>query len=540
MASNKSVTVLAPNGRRQNVKITPNSTILQILEEVCQKQGYSSKRWDIKHFNKVLDANSIMRFTGLPNNATLEMAPRSNDREMSIVKIGLQLENGQRVMGDFPPDTSLMDIVKNLCPNEESDNTVITYMHQEVHGRDKLNEMTLQSLGLNDGRAMLRLLHRDLDKLNTQAHVAGQLNSKPSIKSNESRSSKAAKKATNMAQNVTSQIKKAFDPMSMLKNEKGHNNNDKNKNFPKSGGHKLGEGPSSSSTSGTNVNKKNQKQQQKNVSEEKPQQSEIKENNSEVMDCIEATESNISPQEPEDTTEYIGERNALIFSQEGARAVPREDLPDNFFDLTVDDAKVLIRDAKRQRDQLEGGPLMTNALRELEKSTTTLKKLNKYRKTIIRIQFPNKMVLQAIFTPLETVQIVKDFVKNYLANPEQSFDLYVTPPKKNLNPQNRLVDENLVPSAIIYYSGLSELKSELKNKCIDPNIASAQAIKSRMAMTRVNQSNSTIESETSDENITTNLSSPVETSSTSMSNTLQENATKITNYAPKWFQRAFK
>lgn len=31
MASNKSVTVLAPNGRRQNVKITPNTTILQVI-----------------------------------------------------------------------------------------------------------------------------------------------------------------------------------------------------------------------------------------------------------------------------------------------------------------------------------------------------------------------------------------------------------------------------------------------------------------------------------------------------------------------------
>lgn len=63
-----------------------------------------------------------------------------------------------------------------------------------------------------------------------------------------------------------------------------------------------------------------------------------------------------------------------------------------------------------------------------------------------------------------------------------------------------------------------------------------------MAMTRVNK-NISIESEASDENITTNLSSPGETSTSSMSsmtNTLQENATKVTTYAPKWFKRAFK
>lgn len=125
--------------------------------------------------------------------------------------------------------------------------------------------MTLKSLGLNDGRAMLRLLHRDLTKLNTQAHVAGQLNSK-SNKSNDNKPSKAVKKASNMAQNVTSQIKKALDPISMLKAEKG---NDKNKNFPKSGGHKLGEGPSpSGATSGSTGALKNQKQQNISVVKE--------------------------------------------------------------------------------------------------------------------------------------------------------------------------------------------------------------------------------------------------------------------------------
>lgn len=88
-----------------------------------------------RHFNQVLDASSIIRFTGLPNNATLEMTPRSSDRATSMVKIGIQLENGQRLMGDFSPDTSLIEIVKNLCPNEERDNTVITYMHQEVSNK---------------------------------------------------------------------------------------------------------------------------------------------------------------------------------------------------------------------------------------------------------------------------------------------------------------------------------------------------------------------------------------------------------------------
>lgn len=113
----------------------------------------------------------------------------------------------------------------------------------------------------------------------------------------------------------------------------------------------------------------------------------------------------------------------MIFNQAGAKAIPREDLPDNFFELTVDDAKALLRDAKRQREEIVESPLITNAQRELDRNKSTLNKLHKYRRTIIRIQFPNQMVLQGIFGPLETVQMLKDFVKEYLADPQEEFVL---------------------------------------------------------------------------------------------------------------------
>jgi len=54
-----------------------------------------------------------------------------------------------------------------------------------------------------------------------------------------------------------------------------------------------------------------------------------------------------------------------------------------------------------------------------------------------------------------------------------------TPPKHILNPDARLVDENLVPSAIIYYSGQSLLKSSVKAKLTDPRAAGIEAVKSR-------------------------------------------------------------
>ncbi|XP_008543249.1 tether containing UBX domain for GLUT4 [Microplitis demolitor] len=534
MASNKSVTVLAPNGRRQNVKITPNTTILQVLEEVCQKQGYASKKWDLKHFNTILDVNSIFRFTGLPNNAQLEMTPRPTEREMSVVTIGIQLENGQRLMGDFNPDTSLNEIINTLCSNEQADDTVIVYMHQELHGRDNLEKTTLQSLGLNSGRAMLRLIHRDLNKLNTQAHVAGQLNSKPSKSSDKERGGKNSQKSSGTS--VTDQIKKAInDPLALLRSEKsdkGHNKNGGNKSggskkMPGSG-HVLGRGESKIETA---------VQAEEHAKVETGYEQITTEND--AMETNQDTHSDIV-NEPID---FLGERNALVFNQAGAQAVPHEDLPDNFFDLTVDDAKSLLRDAKRQRDDIEGAPLTTNAQRKLERDRATLNKLHKYRRTILRIQFPNQMVLQGIFGPLETVQMVKDFVKGYLADSEQDFTLYCTPPKKNLTPQSRLIDENLVPSAIIYYSGPSELKADLNKKLVDPKIASVHAIKSRIAMTRNDpdnsgDSNANIEPETIQIRETIQNNSVPSSSSGEGSNVF--NTDRIKNYTPKWFKNAFK
>jgi len=119
----------------------------------------------------------------------------------------------------------------------------------------------------------------------------------------------------------------------------------------------------------------------------------------------------------------LGERNALAFNQAGTRAVPRDELPDSFFDLDLHDARTLMRDAKRRREQLEDAPLLTEAQRKLDQDKRILDQLNKYRRTVIRIQFPDQYVLQGLFGPLETLQTVKDFVKRYLDNPDCEFTI---------------------------------------------------------------------------------------------------------------------
>lgn len=68
-------------------------------------------------------------------------------------------------------------------------------------------------------------------------------------------------------------------------------------------------------------------------------------------------------------------------------------------------------------------PFMTEKLRNLEKEKTLLGVIHKYTKAVIRIYFPNQLVLQGIFRPLETVQQIKDFVNCYLEQPDAEFSL---------------------------------------------------------------------------------------------------------------------
>ena len=45
-----SVNVLCPNGHRVTVKVTPTTSVLHIVEEVCKKKGFDANQFAIKRF----------------------------------------------------------------------------------------------------------------------------------------------------------------------------------------------------------------------------------------------------------------------------------------------------------------------------------------------------------------------------------------------------------------------------------------------------------------------------------------------------------
>uniref|UniRef100_A0A2R9C0X6 ASPSCR1 tether for SLC2A4, UBX domain containing n=1 Tax=Pan paniscus TaxID=9597 RepID=A0A2R9C0X6_PANPA len=110
------VSVLAPNGRRHTVKVTPSTVLLQVLEDTCRRQDFNPCEYDLKFQRSVLDLSLQWRFANLPNNAKLEMVPASRSREgpENMVRIALQLDDGSRLQDSFCSGQTLWELLSHF------------------------------------------------------------------------------------------------------------------------------------------------------------------------------------------------------------------------------------------------------------------------------------------------------------------------------------------------------------------------------------------------------------------------------------------
>lgn len=128
---------------------------------MCEKHKFDPNEYDLKHHKRILDLTTSFRFSGLPNNAQLEMVEAQKKRQNAEVELVVQLSDGTRSEGKFTPNITLLSIIEQLCPNElTGDDLVAIYMRTNV-ANNQLNSTTLKELGLISGRAIIRLMHRD-------------------------------------------------------------------------------------------------------------------------------------------------------------------------------------------------------------------------------------------------------------------------------------------------------------------------------------------------------------------------------------------
>lgn len=104
---------------------------MDIIAVIC-RFTFISLATGYRHNRQILDPNTIFRFTGLPNNAQLEMVACTRARSTSNVTLGIQPEDGERVLREFPPDATLARALTEMYPDPDLERAVLIYMHREV------------------------------------------------------------------------------------------------------------------------------------------------------------------------------------------------------------------------------------------------------------------------------------------------------------------------------------------------------------------------------------------------------------------------
>ncbi|XP_026216258.1 tether containing UBX domain for GLUT4 [Anabas testudineus] len=532
-ASGTTVTVLTPNGRRQTVKVSPNTPLLQVLEDVCKKHGFNPEDHGLKFQRTVVDLTLPWRFANLPNNAKLEMVTSSRKQAVadSQVRIALQMEDGSRLQGSFSCGQSLWELLTHFPQtsvselSESGSTPVCVYMRDEVSGEEALKKTTLKSLGLTGGSAIVRfLLKKDKspgeadggEVIETVAMPATPVAKETTPKSSslpdpappcpETSPTDVPIKGSGhdwpmetlrMPTPVSStssfpvQLEEVPSPQTSVRPKippvgrempeedgeeagpSGLNSQDSSSasSAPSApfipfsgGGQRLG-----GLDAGAVAHSLSSSLSPLTAAVESPKAKKAKPSyNSSAKHQATSGQRGEDFDHMEEFLEPV-EREPLIYHLDlvSCHSERHEDLPDEFFEVTVDDVRKRFAQLKSERKLLEEAPLMTKSLREAQMK----EKMDRYPKVVLRVQFPDRHVLQGFFRPLETVGAVRTFVRSHLEDPQLSFYLFITPPKTILDdPSATLFQANLFPGALVYFGSDVKtdfyIKGELLKSCV--------------------------------------------------------------------------
>jgi len=448
-----SLTVLCPNGHRQKVTTTPNMSLQQVIETVCQKKGFDANKHKLVHHRTKLDLSSTIRFSGLPNNCLIEMEELTEDElrnvKESLVSVCLQVPSGERIIKDFACISTLEEILTNtdqekLGLPQEGEEPVLVYLRNEIIGA-ALGTTTLRSLGLTTGKGLFRFFFKKPEVLKEQANVYAIKEKVPELKEKEEKRHLPMRMEPATLASIEPEKSKE-DPSSMAtdqrlsETETGTMHQDpSNEPILDLSAKESSAGPSSSkSTNGSNRHT--------------PDSTTMQDENIQAV---------VNP---------VGPHEAIIFMSEGSsRFTLPDDNDEDFFQHTLEDVKGRYKALRIEIKELdEGDALLTTDMKESLKEGEKLAMLGRYKSSLVRIQFPSRLTVQGVFKPHNTIGEIKDWLRPLLINPEATFQLYVVPPRTELQEKDSLLDLNLVPASLIHFSGpTSEPQDWLKPEYLE-------------------------------------------------------------------------
>jgi UBX domain-containing protein 6 len=147
-----------------------------------------------------------------------------------------------------------------------------------------------------------------------------------------------------------------------------------------------------------------------------------------------------------------------LFSTSEENQAARIELPDSFFELTASEVKM---EAAARKKRLEDSQLLIPKSFRAKQASVAQRR---YKAALIRVQFPDGVVLQGLFLPGELTTAIYQFVASVLKNPDTAFELLLP-----LTSKSRVVPSvssqfseiaitleaaNLVPTALLKFQPL--------------------------------------------------------------------------------------
>jgi len=135
----------------------------------------------------------------------------------------------------------------------------------------------------------------------------------------------------------------------------------------------------------------------------------------------------------------------VLYAPDGCGAARVQDMGEDFYRLTADDAKAMVAAAAARRER--EGVLQTRAQREAEAA----KRRRRYRKASIRVRFMDGTMLQATFAVSSPVSRIIDWVSESLREPGHAFELSVPRGKPLTDRTTSIEAAELAPAALLNF-----------------------------------------------------------------------------------------
>jgi hypothetical protein len=145
------------NGQRKVIKIpSPNTLVQNILVDAAQQFNVEYTKAVLQHKRTVLDNSQPFRFSGLSNNAQVDLVVSAAPVGLQArpCKIALAVDGWDNITETLDSSLTLMGVLKQLVatarlPSDTLERTPeLVYLRASYKGEQALEGMTLAGLGL--------------------------------------------------------------------------------------------------------------------------------------------------------------------------------------------------------------------------------------------------------------------------------------------------------------------------------------------------------------------------------------------------------